>query len=86
MFLKNIEIMIELTPLRPGSWTLLGLITFFYIIVLCNYMIKIYSHKIKHQPKNRHLFETIIPKKQTKINNAVHFSTNLILNDEIEKE
>jgi len=59
---------------------------FFYIIFLCNYMIKIYSHKIEHQPENRHLFETIIPRKQTKINNAIYFSTNLILNDEIEKE
>jgi hypothetical protein len=49
-------------------------------------MIKIYSHKIEHQPENRHLFETIIPRKQTKINNAIYFSTNLILNDEIEKE
>jgi hypothetical protein len=49
-------------------------------------MIKINVHKIKHQPKNRHLFETIIPRKQTKINNAVYFSTNLILNDEIQKQ
>jgi hypothetical protein len=49
-------------------------------------MIKIYSHKIEHQPENRYLFETIIPRKQTKINNAIYFSTNLILNDEIEKE
>jgi hypothetical protein len=48
-------------------------------------MIKINAHKIEHQPKNRHLFETIIPRKQTKINNAVHFLTNLILNDEIKK-
>jgi hypothetical protein len=23
-------------------------------------MIKIYAHKIKHQPKNRHLFEIVI--------------------------
>jgi hypothetical protein len=46
-------------------------------------MIKTYVHKIENQPKNRHLFETIIPRKQTKINNAVHFSTNQILNDEI---
>jgi hypothetical protein len=49
-------------------------------------MIKIYTHKIEHQPKNSHLFETIIPKNQTKINNVVHFQTNPILNDEIEKE
>ena len=46
-------------------------------------MIKIYAHKIEQQPKNRHLFETIIPKKQTKINNAVYFPANPILNDEI---
>ena len=78
--------MIDLTPSRPGPWTLLGLINFLYIIVLYNYMIKINAHKIKHQPKNRHLFETIIPRKQTKINNAVYFSTNLILNDEIQKQ
>ena len=49
-------------------------------------MIKIYTHKIEHQPKNSHLFETIIPKNQTKINNVVHFPTNPILNDEIKKE
>ena len=42
-------------------------------------MIKTNSHKIEHQPKNRHLFETIIPRKQKKINNALHF----ILNDKI---
>jgi hypothetical protein len=48
-------------------------------------MIKIDAHKIKHQPTNRHLFETIIPRKLTKINNATNFSTNLILNDGIEK-
>jgi hypothetical protein len=49
-------------------------------------MIKTYAYKIKHQSKNRHLFETIIPEKQTKIINVVHFSTNLIVNHEIEKE
>ena len=48
-------------------------------------MIKIDAHKIKHQPKNRHLFKTIILIKQTKINNAIHYLTNLILNDEIKK-
>jgi hypothetical protein len=48
-------------------------------------MIKINTHKIEHQPKNRHLFETIIPRKQTKINNTVHFRTNPILNDKIKK-
>ena len=50
-----------------------------------NYMIKIDAHKIKHQSKNRHLFETIIPRKQTKINNAINFPTNSILNNKIEK-
>jgi len=49
-------------------------------------MIKIYAHKIEQQPKNRQLFKTIIPRKQTKINNAIHFSTNQILNDEIKNE
>jgi hypothetical protein len=49
-------------------------------------MIKTNAHKIEHQHKNRHLFETIILRKQTKINNTVYFSTNLILNDEIQKE
>jgi hypothetical protein len=43
-------------------------------------MIKIDAHKIKHQLKNRHLFKIIIPKKQTKINNTVHFLSNPILN------
>jgi hypothetical protein len=47
---------------------------------------KIDAHKIEHQPKNRHLFETIIPRKQTKINNVINFPTNPISNDEIEKE
>jgi hypothetical protein len=46
-------------------------------------MIKTYAHKIEHQPKN--LFETIITRKQTKINNAVHFPTNQILKEEIKK-
>ena len=41
------------------------------------------THKIEHQPKNKHLFETIIPWKQIKSNNAVHFLTNSILNDKI---
>jgi hypothetical protein len=45
-------------------------------------MIKTYAHKIE----NRHLFETIIPRKQIKINNVVYFSTNLILNDEIKNK
>jgi hypothetical protein len=49
-------------------------------------MIKIDTHKIEHQPKNRHLFETVIPRKQTKINNTVNFSINSILNDEIKKK
>jgi hypothetical protein len=29
-------------------------------------MIKIDANKIEHQPKNKHLFETIIPRKQKK--------------------
>jgi hypothetical protein len=49
-------------------------------------MIKTYAHKIERLSKNRHLLETIIPRKQTKINNVVHFPTNLILNEEIKKE
>jgi hypothetical protein len=49
-------------------------------------MIKTNAHEIKHQPKNRHLFEIIIPRKQTKINNAIHFSINPILNNKIKKE
>jgi len=48
-------------------------------------MIKTYAHKIEHQPKNKHLFETIITRKQTKINNAVDFPTNPILKEEIKK-
>jgi len=31
----------------------------FYKIFLFNYIIKIDAHKIEHQPKNNHLFETI---------------------------
>jgi len=49
-------------------------------------MIKANAYKIEHKSKNKHLFETIIPRKQTKINNVFHFSTNLILNDEIKRE
>jgi hypothetical protein len=49
-------------------------------------MIKINTHKIEYQPKYRYLFETIIPRKQTKINNVINFPTNPISNDEIEKE
>jgi hypothetical protein len=52
---------IDLATPWLGWWTLLGLIIFLF-----NYMIKINAHKIEYQPKNRHLFETIIPRKQTK--------------------
>jgi len=49
-------------------------------------MIKIDAHKIEYQPKNIHLFETIIPKEsKKKIHNKIYFSTNSILNDEIKK-
>jgi hypothetical protein len=48
---------------EPLSWTLLDLIFFLYF--LFNHMIKIDAHRIKHKPKNRHLFETIISRKQT---------------------
>jgi len=58
----------------------------FFIFFYYNYMIKTYAHKIERLSKNRHLLETIIPRKQTKINNVVHFPTNLILNEEIKKE
>jgi hypothetical protein len=33
---------------------------FFYKLFLFNYMIKIYTHKIEHQSKNRQLFKTMI--------------------------
>jgi hypothetical protein len=49
-------------------------------------MIKTNAHKIEQQPKNRHLFEAIIPIKQTKINNTLYFSSNLILNDKIKNK
>jgi hypothetical protein len=49
-------------------------------------MIKINTHKIKYQHKNKYLFETIIPRKQTKISNTIYFSTNPILNDKIKKK
>jgi hypothetical protein len=84
----NIKTMIDwidLGPPRPGSWTLLGLITFSYKSFLFNYIIKIDAHKIEYQPKKKHLFETIIHRKQTRINNTVHFLTNSKLNDEIKK-
>jgi len=48
-------------------------------------MIKINANKIEYQPKNRYLFEIIVPRKQTKINNAVYFSINQILNNKIKK-
>jgi hypothetical protein len=35
--------------------------------------------------QKKHLFETIIHRKQTRINNTVHFLTNSKLNDEIKK-
>jgi hypothetical protein len=50
----NIKTMIDwidLGPPRPGSWTLLGLITFSYKSFLFNYIIKIDAHKIEYQPK-----------------------------------
>jgi hypothetical protein len=49
-------------------------------------MINTDAHKIEHQSKNKHLFATIIPRKKIKINNAVYFPTNPILNDEIKNE
>ena len=52
--------LIDLGPPRPGSWTLLGLVTFSYKPFLFNYIIKIYAYKIEYQPIKRHLFETII--------------------------
>jgi len=45
-------------------------------------MIKTNAHKIKRQPKNKHLFETLIPRKQTKI--KVTFSTISILKNKID--
>jgi len=49
-----------------------------FLYFLFNHMIKIDAHRIEHKPKNKHLFQTIISRKQTKINNVVHFSTNPI--------
>jgi hypothetical protein len=49
-------------------------------------MIKTKAHEIEYQPKNRHLFEIIIPRKQTKINNSIHFSINPILNNKIKNK
>jgi hypothetical protein len=63
----------------------IGFNIFLSIIFFFNYIIKIDAYKIKHQPKNRHLFEIIIPRKQTKINNVFRFPINPILNDEIKK-
>jgi hypothetical protein len=57
----------------------------FFIKYFFNYIIKIYSHKIQHQPKNKSLFETVITLKKAK-NNAVYFSTILILKDKLRKK
>ena len=76
---------INLSPPRPRLWTLLDLVTFSYKPFFFNYLIKIDYHKIEYQPIKKHLFETIIHRKQTRINNTVHFLTNSILNDEIKK-
>jgi hypothetical protein len=49
-------------------------------------MTKIYGNKNEHQPKNKHLFETVIAyRKQTKINHTIYFLTNQILKDKIKK-
>ena len=66
-------------PLATRIMDFIEFNNFFYIF-LFNYIIKIDADKIKHQLKNEHLFKIIIPKKQTKINNAVNFSSNPILN------
>ena len=42
--------LIDLDPPRPGSWTLLGLVTFSYKPFFFNYIIKIDAYKIKYQP------------------------------------
>jgi hypothetical protein len=51
-------------------------------------MIKIYSNKIEHKPKNKNLFETVItPIKNTKIKKSCSlFPTNPILKDKTEKK
>ena len=50
-------------------------------------MIKIYGHRIEHQPKNKILFETMINlKKATKKNHAIYFPTNPLLKDKMEKK
>ena len=38
----------------------------FFIKYFFNYIIKIYSHKIQHQPKNKSLFEMVITLKKAK--------------------
>jgi hypothetical protein len=38
----------------------------FFIKYFFNYIIKIYDHKIQHQPKNKSLFETVITLKKAK--------------------
>jgi len=59
----NIETMtnlIDFSPLAIRVIDSIGLIIFFYKLFLFNHIIKIDTHKIKHQPKNRHLFEIMI--------------------------
>jgi hypothetical protein len=67
----NIKTMIDwidLGPIRPGSWTLLGLITFSYKSFLFNYIIKIDAHKIEYQPKkNTYLRQLSIESKRESI-------------------
>jgi len=87
-FLKNIETMTDWIDFASPATQVMDSIEFnifLSIIFFFNYIIKIDAYKIKHQPKNRYLFEIIIPRKQKKINNAFRFLTNPILNDKIKK-
>jgi hypothetical protein len=52
---------------------------------LFNYIIKIYGDKIKHQPKNKNLFEIVITLNRKKKTSVVYFPTNPILKDKIKK-
>ena len=49
-------------------------------------MIRIYSHKIEHQPKNKNLFVIMITLKKAKTNHAIYFPTKSLLKYKIKKK
>ena len=69
-FTKTIETITNQINLSSQANHVMDSIKFnnlFFIKYFFNYMIKIYGHKIEHQPKIKYLFETIITLKKAKI-------------------